>query len=216
MTRPYKDPNLDLFGSGIVARPMRPSRQEAHWLKHPATHLNFSQAAHSYFPFRFIPLAFLDKYHRIPLPQSDIHSLPAMPSRTPPAFASAVSLAYEPHTSSSSSTASSFIHDNSPRPARKVWVDPASLSNCGDASRIQGNVSTRVKQLILNTFIAYGAGDEQCFGHHVGKSVKFVDISVYDSKEKQGRMEAVTTAEVVVDKSTWSRMARLGASFKSD
>ncbi|KAG8215989.1 hypothetical protein J3R82DRAFT_7976 [Butyriboletus roseoflavus] len=78
---------------------------------------------------------------------------------------------------------------------------PASLSNRGDASQIQGNVSAHVKQLILNTFIAYGAGDEQCFGHHVAKAVKFVDVSAYDSKEKQGRMEAITTAEVVVDKS---------------
>ena len=110
-------------------------------------------------------------------------------------------MAYDSYTpaQASSSTATPVI--DTPRPARKAWVDPVSLSNCGDASRIQGNVPPRVKQLTLNTFIAYGAGDEQCFGHHVAKAVQFVDVSVYDCKEKQGRMEAITIAEVVVDKS---------------
>ncbi|KIJ59882.1 hypothetical protein HYDPIDRAFT_64131, partial [Hydnomerulius pinastri MD-312] len=83
----------------------------------------------------------------------------------------------------------------------KAWIDPASLSNCGDASQIQGNVSPHVKQLILNTFVAYGAGDEHCFGHSVAKAVTFVDISAYESQEKHGRMEAITVAEVVVNKS---------------
>ena len=129
-----------------------------------------------------------------------------MSSRTSSAYASAASLAYEPYTPNSSSSTTSVIYDGTSKPARKAWVDPASLSNCGDASQIQGNVSPRVKQLILNTFIAYGAGDEQCFGHHVAKAVKFVDISAYDSKEKQGRMEAITTAEVVVNKSRWFHM----------
>ena len=124
-----------------------------------------------------------------------------MSSRSAPLYASAAGAAtYEPYTSTSSSS-TSVIYDGHSKPARKAWVDPASLSNCGDASQIQGNVSARVKQLILNTFIAYGAGDEQCFGHYVAKAVKFVDISAYDSKEKHGRMEAVTTAEVVVSKS---------------
>jgi acyl-coenzyme A thioesterase 13 len=75
------------------------------------------------------------------------------------------------------------------------------LANCGDASQIQGNVSPYVKQLILNTFIAYGAGDELCFGHLVAKAVKFIDISAHESHEKQGRMEATTVAEVLVSKS---------------
>lgn len=125
-----------------------------------------------------------------------------MSSRTSSVYASAASGAYEPYTpSSSSSSSSSIIYGGTSKPARKTWVDPASLRNCGDASQIQGNVSAHVKQLILNTFIVYGAGDEQCFGHHVAKAVKFVDISAYDSKEKHGRMEAVTIAEVVVNKS---------------
>lgn len=125
-----------------------------------------------------------------------------MSSRTSSVYASAAAVAYEPYTSTSSST-TSIIFDGTSKPARKAWVDPTLLSNCGDASQIQGNVSAHVKQLILNTFIAYGAGDEQCFGHHVAKAVKFVDISAYDSKERHGRMEAVTTAEVVVNKSRW-------------
>lgn len=124
-----------------------------------------------------------------------------MSSRTSSVYASAASHAYEPYTRTSSSSSTSVIYDGTSKPARKAWVDPASLSNCGDASQIQGNVSAHVKQLILNTFVAYGAGDEQCFGHHVAKAVKFVDISAYESKEKQCRMEAVTTAEVVVNKS---------------
>ncbi|KAF9242287.1 HotDog domain-containing protein [Melanogaster broomeanus] len=127
-----------------------------------------------------------------------------MPSRTSPVYASAASPAYESYSpSSSSSSSENVIYDRSsksfPSP-RKAWVDPASLSNCGDASQIPGNVSPRVKQLIYNTFIVYGAGDEQCFGHSVAKAVKFVDISAYQSKEKH-RMEAITVAEVDVTKS---------------
>ncbi|KIK96909.1 hypothetical protein PAXRUDRAFT_268593 [Paxillus rubicundulus Ve08.2h10] len=132
-----------------------------------------------------------------------------MPSRASPVYASAASSStYESYPtrkpSSSSTSSARVIYDGSPKPfpsPRKTWVDPASLSDCGDASQIQGNVSPRVKQLILNTFITYGAGDEQCFGHSVAKAVKFVDISAYESKEKHGRMEAITTAEVVVNKS---------------
>lgn len=124
-----------------------------------------------------------------------------MSSRTSPVYASAASAAYEPYTPAPSSSTTSVIYGGTSKPARKAWVDPALLSNCGDASQIQGNVSPRVKQLILNTFIAYGAGDEQCFGHHIAKAVKFVDISAYGSKDKQGRLEAITTAEVVVNKS---------------
>jgi len=86
------------------------------------------------------------------------------------------------------------------RPSRAAWVDPASLSNCGDVSHIGGNVSSHVKQLILNTYMAYGAGDENCFGHAVAKAVKFVDVNVSKSEEKQGRMEATTVAEVIVTK----------------
>jgi acyl-coenzyme A thioesterase 13 len=138
-----------------------------------------------------------------------------MSSRTSPVYASAASSStYESYPtrkpSSSSTSSEKVIYDGSsksiPSP-RKTWVDPASLTDCGDASQIQGNVSTRVKQLILNTFITYGAGDEQCFGHSVAKAVKFVDISAYESKEKHGRMEAITTAEVVVNKSRRSRVS---------
>lgn len=79
-----------------------------------------------------------------------------------------------------------------------AWVDPASLSNYGDPSQISGNVSPQIKQLILNTFMAYGAGDETCFGHAIAQAVKFIDISVTACEAKKGRMEATTVAEVVV------------------
>ncbi|KAG1773614.1 HotDog domain-containing protein [Suillus placidus] len=126
-----------------------------------------------------------------------------MPSRSSPVYASAASPAYESYTPSSSSSSENIIYGgtSSYTPPRKVWVDPKSLANCGDASQIQGNVSPYVKQLILNTFIAYGAGDEHCFGHSVAKAVKFVDISAHESHEKQGRMEATTVAEILVSKS---------------
>ncbi|KAG2134115.1 HotDog domain-containing protein [Suillus clintonianus] len=129
-----------------------------------------------------------------------------MPSTTSssPVYASAASPAYESYTTSASSSSSSesiiYGTTSSYSPPRKAWVDPKSLANCGDASQIQGNVSPYVKQLILNTFIAYGAGDEHCFGHHVAKAVKFVDISAHESHEKQGRMEATTISEIVVSK----------------
>jgi len=86
------------------------------------------------------------------------------------------------------------------------------LANYGDASQIQGNVSHYVKQLILNTFIAYGAGDEHCFGHSVAKAVKFVDVSAHGSHEKQGRMEATTIAEITVSKS----MSCCGIMFRNN
>ncbi|KAG1743728.1 HotDog domain-containing protein [Suillus paluster] len=126
-----------------------------------------------------------------------------MSSRSSPVYASAASPTYESYTPSGSSSSSSenIIYGGSYAQPRKAWVDPKSLANCGDASQIQGNVSTYVKQLILNTFIAYGAGDEHCFGHSVAKAVNFIDISAHESHEKQGRMEATTVAEIVVSKS---------------
>lgn len=133
-----------------------------------------------------------------------------MPSSSSPVYASAASPAYEsytpspsPSSSSSSSSSESIIYGGTSPYAqpRKAWVDPKNLANCGDASQIQGNVSPYIKQLTLNTFVAYGAGDEYCFGHSVAKAVKFVDISAHGSHEKQGRMEATTVTEIVVSKS---------------
>lgn len=126
-----------------------------------------------------------------------------MPSRSSPVYASAASPAYESYSTPSSSSSEKIIYGgtSSYTPPRKAWVDPKNLANYGDASQIQGNVSPYVKQLILNTFIAYGAGDEHCFGHSVAKAVNFVDISAHESHEKQGRMEATTVAEILVSKS---------------
>jgi acyl-coenzyme A thioesterase 13 len=155
--------------------------------------------------------AVLDKYRALrsgyPHTHPPVSHPIVMSSRTSPAiYASAASPTYESYTgtpSSSTTSSQNVVYDGSsksfPSP-RKAWVDPATLSNCEDASQIQGNVSLRVKQLILNTFIAYGAGDEQCFGHAIAKAVKFVDVSAYKSSIKH-RMEAITVAEVVVTKS---------------
>jgi acyl-coenzyme A thioesterase 13 len=88
----------------------------------------------------------------------------------------------------------------SSKSSHKAWVDPASLPNHGDISNIGGNAADFVKQLNLNTYISYGVGNEDTFGHNVGKSVKFVDISVERKEERKGRLEATTIAELVVTK----------------
>lgn len=114
----------------------------------------------------------------------------------PPASASPSLASHEPTPASSRS---SDRFDSRP-PARKAWVDPASLPDYGDVSSIGGNVPDYIKQLNSNTFFSYGVGSEDCFGHKVGKSVKFVNVSVDRRLERQGRMEATTVAEVVVNK----------------
>lgn len=81
-----------------------------------------------------------------------------------------------------------------------AWVDPASLPNYGNLSVTEGNAPDYVKQLNYNTYRSYGVGDEDCFGHKVGKSVNFVDVSIDRASERQGRLEATTVAEIVVDK----------------
>ncbi|KAG6863355.1 hypothetical protein C0991_006494, partial [Blastosporella zonata] len=75
-------------------------------------------------------------------------------------------------------------------------IDPASLPNYGNVTTIRGNALDYVKQLNSNTFFSYGVGDEDCFGHKVGKGVKFVDINIDRRQERQGRMEVTTIAEV--------------------
>lgn len=140
--------------------------------------------------------------HHPSLPADPTRGLPAMPPRSSSAlYASAASPIQESYGPISPSENLRY-NDVPPshRPSRAAWVDPASLSNCGEVSHIGGNVSSHVKQLILNTYMAYGAGDENCFGHAVAKAVKFVDVNVSKSEEKQGRMEATTVAEVIVTK----------------
>ncbi|TFK31518.1 HotDog domain-containing protein [Crucibulum laeve] len=82
----------------------------------------------------------------------------------------------------------------------KAWVDPVSLPNYGDVSSIAGNAPDYVKQLNYNTFIAYGVGEEDSFGHKVGRAVKFVEVNVNRKLERQGRLEATTIAELEVTK----------------
>ncbi|KAF5384402.1 hypothetical protein D9615_003117 [Tricholomella constricta] len=100
----------------------------------------------------------------------------------------------------STSTHSHVSRPSSHRPSGKAWVDPASLPDYGDISTIRGNAPDYVKQLNSNTYFSYGVGDEHCFGHKVGKTVKFVDVSIDRRQERQGRMEATTVAEVQVSK----------------
>jgi acyl-coenzyme A thioesterase 13 len=85
----------------------------------------------------------------------------------------------------------------------KVWVDPASLPNHGDISDIGGNAPDYIKQLNVNTYISYGVGNEDTFGYKVGKSVRFVDMSIRRSKKRNGRLEATTVAEIIVTKGVW-------------
>ncbi|KAG5653712.1 hypothetical protein H0H81_011116 [Sphagnurus paluster] len=107
------------------------------------------------------------------------------------------------NTATSSMSALTTTHTHNPRPSPshrpsgKAWVDPASLPDYGDISTIRGNAPDYVKQLNSNTYFSYGVGDEDCFGHKVGKTVKFVDVNIDRREERQGRMEATTVAEVV-------------------
>ena len=83
---------------------------------------------------------------------------------------------------------------------QKAWVDPAALPNYGDTSTIGGNAPDYVKQLNNNTYMAYGVGGDECFGHIVGKVVKFVKVNIERNDERQGRLSATTVAEVEVSK----------------
>jgi len=101
------------------------------------------------------------------------------------------------------STSASSTHTRShsrSQPAR-AWVDPASLPDYGvDPSSIAGNAPDYVKQLNMNTYLSYGVGDEDCFGHQVGKAVKFVEVNVDRRMERGDRLESTTVAEVLVTK----------------
>jgi acyl-coenzyme A thioesterase 13 len=79
------------------------------------------------------------------------------------------------------------------------------LPHHGDISSIGGNAPDYVKQLNYNTFHSYGVGDEDCFAHNVGKTVKFVQVNINRKLERQGRLEATTVAEVVVTKGMMRR-----------
>lgn len=94
-------------------------------------------------------------------------------------------------------------HMQQSRSSPKTWVDPCSLPNHGDISTIGGNASDYVKQLNLNTYMSYGVGNEDTFGYKVGKSVRFVDISIERNEGKKGKLEASTIAELIVTKGMW-------------
>jgi acyl-coenzyme A thioesterase 13 len=99
------------------------------------------------------------------------------------------------------STHSSAILSTESLSFRKVWVDPASLPDHGDITNVAGNAPTYVKQLTSNTLASYGVGNDDCFAQAVGKSIMFVEVNVNKNAERQGRLEAITIADVVVSKS---------------
>lgn len=87
-----------------------------------------------------------------------------------------------------------------PESVRKFWVDPETLPDTASnesVSKIRGNVPDLVKKQCLNTFAAYGIGDDDCFASSVGKKVWFSSLNV---QEKGKSREATSVAEVVVDK----------------
>ncbi|KAH8833762.1 HotDog domain-containing protein [Flagelloscypha sp. PMI_526] len=91
---------------------------------------------------------------------------------------------------------SSHVSDAS----RDVWVNPLDLPDSYHPFDISGNAPDLVKRLNYNTFMSYGVGDENSFGHLVGKAVKFVDVSLERNLDRCGRMEATTIAELTVNK----------------
>ncbi|KAJ7627978.1 HotDog domain-containing protein [Mycena polygramma] len=85
----------------------------------------------------------------------------------------------------------------------KAWVEPAALPDDlnADIPAIAGNAPDYVKQLACNTFYSYGVGAHpDAFGYAVGRATRFVEMSVERCRERAGRMEARTVAEVVVTK----------------
>ncbi|KAJ7131816.1 HotDog domain-containing protein [Mycena crocata] len=84
----------------------------------------------------------------------------------------------------------------------KAWVEPAALPDAYavNVSAIGGSAPSYIKQLVCNTFYAYGVGDHDAFGYALGRSTQFVEMSVNECTERAGRVEATTVAEVVVTK----------------
>lgn len=87
-----------------------------------------------------------------------------------------------------------------PESPRKFWVDPETLPDTASSeavAKIRGNVPDLVKRQCLNTFSAYGVGDDDSFASNVGKKVWFSSLDV---QEKGKGREATSVAEIVVDK----------------
>ncbi|CAK5282505.1 unnamed protein product [Mycena citricolor] len=100
-------------------------------------------------------------------------------------------------------------HGPVPSSSSKVWIDPALLPSDleTDIASVAGNAPDGVKQLVVNTFYAYGVGTSpDTFGYRVGRATRWVDMSVSAAepqasvKKGKQRMEAVTVAEVTVSK----------------
>lgn len=85
---------------------------------------------------------------------------------------------------------------------KKFWVEPENLPYGGDVSDVEGNVSQHVKQLALNTLMAYGVGDQDAFGYAAGRKIKLTYANA-EEKEK-GKLEVTAITEVVVDRCAYS------------
>jgi acyl-coenzyme A thioesterase 13 len=75
------------------------------------------------------------------------------------------------------------------------------MPDYGDISTVEGNAPDYVKQLNYNVFAGYGMGDPECFGHDVGKAVRFVAVNIDRRGDQRVRSEATTVAEITVAKS---------------
>lgn len=94
---------------------------------------------------------------------------------------------------------------------QKHWIDPFALPNSGDISHVKGNVSDEIKQLVQNTFVSYGIGDDDCFAAAAGKEARFMEVHV-SKKDVAGRekTDCTTVWEAIVTKSklqalSWSK-----------
>ncbi|KAF7360753.1 4HBT domain-containing protein [Mycena venus] len=82
-------------------------------------------------------------------------------------------------------------------------IHPATLPNDPevDITCIAGNAPTHIKRLTCNTLLAHGFGtDPTAFGYHVGRAIRFVEMSIERNIDRADRLEATTIAEVTVTK----------------
>lgn len=88
-------------------------------------------------------------------------------------------------------------------PKQKPWIDPYALPKSGDISHVEGNVSNEIKQLVQNTFVAYGIGDDDCFAAAAGRQARFKEVRVSKKRLVAGKekVDCTTVWEAIVTKS---------------
>lgn len=115
-----------------------------------------------------------------------------------------------PPSTSKSPLSPSVKRDEKTAPKQKHWIDPYALPKSGDVSHVEGNVSNEIKQLVQNTFVSYGVGDDDCFAAAAGKQARFVEVrvstKVVGGKEKT---DCTTVWEAIVTKSRCRAHKRL-------